>query len=193
MGTTPMFVYGVNDRGYAGEAIISVASCTTNCIAPFLAAADKIAGGIRDGSFITVHASTASQSIVDEGESPFRVAPWNAAPCRAVSRRAAETVCPSGRQASRRAAQSPACVHSRPPTLPSPTHSPTHPPIALHPPSPRQEAHEPFHLQQHYPAHHRRLQDSRLALSGAQRQDQGHLDPRADQQRVDGRPQPSLQ
>ena len=87
--TTPMFVYGVNDRDYAGEAIISVASCTTNCIAPFLAAAENIAGGIRDGSFITIHASTASQSIVDEGESPCRATPGNVALHRATPRRAA--------------------------------------------------------------------------------------------------------
>jgi len=80
-------VVGVNDHEYVGQDIVTAASCTTNCIAPFLAAANKIAGGIRDGSFITVHASTASQSIVDEGESPFRVAPWNAAPCRAMPRR----------------------------------------------------------------------------------------------------------
>eukprot|EP00615_Pteridomonas_danica_P006231 CAMPEP_0114359424 /NCGR_PEP_ID=MMETSP0101-20121206/23005_1 /TAXON_ID=38822 ORGANISM="Pteridomonas danica, Strain PT" /NCGR_SAMPLE_ID=MMETSP0101 /ASSEMBLY_ACC=CAM_ASM_000211 /LENGTH=695 /DNA_ID=CAMNT_0001502957 /DNA_START=72 /DNA_END=2159 /DNA_ORIENTATION=- len=64
MDTTPMYCYGVNDRDYAGAKIISIASCTTNCIAPFLAAAQSI-GSIVDGNFITVHAATASQSIVD--------------------------------------------------------------------------------------------------------------------------------
>lgn len=72
IGATPMFVYGVNDRAYAGESIISVASCTTNCIAPFLAAADAIAGGVKDASFITVHAATASQSIVDRADDKAR-------------------------------------------------------------------------------------------------------------------------
>ena len=72
LNTTPMFVYGVNDRDYNGEAIISAASCTTNCIAPFLAAANQIAGGIRDANFITVHAATSSQSIVDEAHDSKR-------------------------------------------------------------------------------------------------------------------------
>jgi len=72
LDVTPMFVYGVNDRSYSGEQIISIASCTTNCIAPFLEAANQIGGGIRDGSFITVHAATASQSIVDEAHDKKR-------------------------------------------------------------------------------------------------------------------------
>ena len=45
---------------------------TTNCIAPFLAAANQIAGGIRDANFITVHAATSSQSIVDEAHDSKR-------------------------------------------------------------------------------------------------------------------------
>ena len=72
LGTTPMFVYGVNDRDYRGEQITSAASCTTNCLAPFLEAANQVAGGIRDGNFITVHAATSSQSIVDEAHDTKR-------------------------------------------------------------------------------------------------------------------------
>jgi glyceraldehyde 3-phosphate dehydrogenase len=61
---TPMFVYGVNDKKYAGEAIISNASCTTNCLAP-LAKVLNDKWGIKRGLMTTVHATTATQKTVD--------------------------------------------------------------------------------------------------------------------------------
>ena len=61
---TPMFVYGVNDKSYAGQAIISNASCTTNCLAPVAKVLnDKF--GIKRGLMTTVHATTATQKTVD--------------------------------------------------------------------------------------------------------------------------------
>jgi glyceraldehyde 3-phosphate dehydrogenase len=61
---TPMFVYGVNHSAYAGEAIISNASCTTNCLAPLVKVVnDK--WGIQRGLMTTVHAATATQKTVD--------------------------------------------------------------------------------------------------------------------------------
>jgi glyceraldehyde 3-phosphate dehydrogenase len=61
---TPMFVYGVNHDRYAGEAIISNASCTTNCLAP-LAKVLHDRWGIKRGLMTTVHAATATQKTVD--------------------------------------------------------------------------------------------------------------------------------
>jgi glyceraldehyde 3-phosphate dehydrogenase len=61
---TPMFVYGVNDKTYAGQAIISNASCTTNCLAP-LAKVLHDKWGIKRGLMTTVHATTATQKTVD--------------------------------------------------------------------------------------------------------------------------------
>jgi glyceraldehyde 3-phosphate dehydrogenase len=61
---TPMFVYGVNHTKYAGEAIISNASCTTNCLAP-VAKVLHDTWGIKRGLMTTVHAATASQKVVD--------------------------------------------------------------------------------------------------------------------------------
>src|SRR6187200_3137623 len=61
---TPMFVFGVNDKGYKGEAIISNASCSTNCLAPVAKVLhDK--WGIKRGLMTTVHATTATQKTVD--------------------------------------------------------------------------------------------------------------------------------
>jgi glyceraldehyde 3-phosphate dehydrogenase len=61
---TPMFVYGVNHAKYAGEKIISNASCTTNCLAP-VAKVLHDTWGIKRGLMTTVHATTASQKVVD--------------------------------------------------------------------------------------------------------------------------------
>ncbi len=61
---TPMFVYGVNHKTYAGQDIISNASCTTNCLAPVAKVLnDKF--GIVKGLMTTVHAATATQKTVD--------------------------------------------------------------------------------------------------------------------------------
>ena len=62
---TPMFVYGVNHSSYAGETIISNASCTTNCLAP-LAKVINDTFGIKRGLMTTVHAATNTQKTVDE-------------------------------------------------------------------------------------------------------------------------------
>ncbi len=62
--TTPMFVYGVNHDSYDGRAIISAASCTTNCLAP-VAKVLNDKWGIKRGLMSTVHAATATQKTVD--------------------------------------------------------------------------------------------------------------------------------
>ena len=61
---TPMFVYGVNHTQYAGETIVSNASCTTNCLAP-VAKVLNDSFGIKRGLMTTVHAATATQKTVD--------------------------------------------------------------------------------------------------------------------------------
>lgn len=61
---TPMFVFGVNEKTYAGQDIISNASCTTNCLAPI----SKVLNdnfGVKRGLMTTVHAATATQKTVD--------------------------------------------------------------------------------------------------------------------------------
>ena len=61
---TPMFVMGVNNKTYAGQTIVSNASCTTNCLAPIAKVLhDKF--GITDGLMTTVHSTTATQKTVD--------------------------------------------------------------------------------------------------------------------------------
>ena len=60
---TPMFVYGVNDKTYAGQQIISNASCTTNCLAPISKVLHETFG-IKRGLMTTVHAATATQKTV---------------------------------------------------------------------------------------------------------------------------------
>ena len=61
---TPMFVYGVNHKTYAGQTIISNASCTTNCLAPISKVLNDKFGIVR-GLMTTVHAATATQKTVD--------------------------------------------------------------------------------------------------------------------------------
>ena len=61
---TPMFVYGVNHTTYAGQKIISNASCTTNCLAPISKVLND-AFGIKRGLMTTIHAATATQKTVD--------------------------------------------------------------------------------------------------------------------------------
>ena len=61
---TPMFVMGVNHNEYAGQDIVSNASCTTNCLAP-VAKVLNDNWGIKDGLMTTVHATTATQKTVD--------------------------------------------------------------------------------------------------------------------------------
>jgi len=61
---TPMFVYGVNHETYEGQAIVSAASCTTNCLAP-VAKVLNDKWGIKRGLMTTVHAATATQKTVD--------------------------------------------------------------------------------------------------------------------------------
>jgi glyceraldehyde 3-phosphate dehydrogenase len=61
---TPMFVYGVNHETYAGQDIVSAASCTTNCLAP-IAKVLNDNWGLKRGLMTTVHAATATQKTVD--------------------------------------------------------------------------------------------------------------------------------
>ncbi|MFA5325192.1 MAG: type I glyceraldehyde-3-phosphate dehydrogenase [Bacteroidales bacterium] len=61
---TPMFVYGVNNKKYKGEEIVSNASCTTNCLAPIVKVLNDTFG-IVEGLMTTVHATTATQKTVD--------------------------------------------------------------------------------------------------------------------------------
>ncbi|NOX76421.1 MAG: type I glyceraldehyde-3-phosphate dehydrogenase [Gammaproteobacteria bacterium] len=61
---TPMYVYGVNHNSYDGQAIVSAASCTTNCLAP-VAKVLNDKWGIKRGLMTTVHAATATQKTVD--------------------------------------------------------------------------------------------------------------------------------
>jgi len=62
--STPMFVYGVNHETYDGQAIVSAASCTTNCLAP-IAKVLNDNWGLKRGLMTTVHAATATQKTVD--------------------------------------------------------------------------------------------------------------------------------
>ena len=61
---TPMFVMGVNHQSYAGQEIVSNASCTTNCLAPMAKVVHENFG-IANGLMTTVHATTATQKTVD--------------------------------------------------------------------------------------------------------------------------------
>jgi len=61
---TPMFVYGVNHNTYAGQTIVSAASCTTNCLAPVAKVVERQLG-YQARPDDTVHAATATQKTVD--------------------------------------------------------------------------------------------------------------------------------
>ncbi len=61
---TPMFVCGVNSDTYAGQDIVSNASCTTNCLAPIVKVLNDN-WGIKEGLMTTVHSTTATQKTVD--------------------------------------------------------------------------------------------------------------------------------
>nr|WP_321270450.1 type I glyceraldehyde-3-phosphate dehydrogenase [Alcaligenes faecalis] len=61
---TPVFVMGVNVSDYAGQAIVSNASCTTNCVAPLANLLNDVFG-LEEALMITVHAATANQNTVD--------------------------------------------------------------------------------------------------------------------------------
>ncbi len=61
---TPVFVYGVNSADYAGQPIVSAASCTTNCLAPLAKVVDD-AFGLKRGLMTTIHSTTATQKVVD--------------------------------------------------------------------------------------------------------------------------------
>merc|ERR1712029_1167536 len=63
-GTAPMFVVGLNHKSYAGQDVVSNASCTTNCLAP-LAKVLHENFGIEEGLMTTIHAATATQLVVD--------------------------------------------------------------------------------------------------------------------------------
>jgi len=65
---TPMFVYGVNHKKYAGEAIVSNASCTTNCLGPIVKVLNDNFG-IVEGLMTTVHSTTSTQKTVDSPSS----------------------------------------------------------------------------------------------------------------------------
>jgi glyceraldehyde 3-phosphate dehydrogenase len=68
---SPLFVCGANQQNYKGEKIVSNASCTTNCITPVLRhLSDHY--GIKQANFTTIHASTASQKVVDTAHSKSR-------------------------------------------------------------------------------------------------------------------------
>merc|ERR1739838_1196814 len=74
-GDAPMFVMGVNDGTYAGQTVVSNASCTTNCLAPLVKVIDD-AFGLEEGLMTTVHAMTANQLSVDGPSNGGKVIPY---------------------------------------------------------------------------------------------------------------------
>src|SRR3989338_633199 len=69
-GETQTFLLGVNEKGYQGQALISNASCTTNCIAPVTKVMSE-SFGIKKAMMTTVHAVTAEQNLVDSNPPPL--------------------------------------------------------------------------------------------------------------------------
>lgn len=78
---TPMYVMGVNADQYKNEAIISNASCTTNCITPVMKVLEDTFG-IEKSLMTTIHSYTADQNLVDGPHSDLRRA--RAAACNIV-------------------------------------------------------------------------------------------------------------
>lgn len=68
---TPMFVYGVNHKEYAGQEIVSAASCTTNCLAPVCKVLNDNFG-ISHGYATTIHSYTMTQRILDGSHKDLR-------------------------------------------------------------------------------------------------------------------------
>ena len=68
---TPTFIYGVNEKSYNGQPIVSGSSCTTNCLAPMLRLLNETYG-IKNSVFTTIHAVTASQYSVDVANTTLR-------------------------------------------------------------------------------------------------------------------------
>ena len=100
---TPMFVYGVNDKTYAGQAIISNASCTTNCLAPVAKAIDD-AFGIEQGLMTTIHSYTLDQKLLDGAHNDLRRA-------RAAAAQVGRAGADLHRGGQRRAGERPAVFH----------------------------------------------------------------------------------
>lgn len=96
--TTPTFVLGVNHHLYAGEAIISNASCTTNCLGPIAKIIDE-AYGIEKGLMTTIHAYTNGQAIIDSAHGTdmrrSRAAAENMIPTTTGAAKAISLVLPS--------------------------------------------------------------------------------------------------
>lgn len=94
----PTFVLGVNDHLYAGESIISNASCTTNCLGPIAKIIDETYG-IEKGLMTTIHAYTNGQAIIDSAHGSdmrrSRAAALNMIPTTTGAAKAISLVLPS--------------------------------------------------------------------------------------------------
>lgn len=93
---TPTFVIGVNEEKYAGQAVVSNASCTTNCLAPVAKVIDDTLG-IEKGLMTTIHAYTHGQSLVDAKTKDFRrsrAAAMNIVPTSTGAAKAVKLVLP---------------------------------------------------------------------------------------------------
>ena len=61
---TPVFLLGVNEKDYQGEAIVSNGSCTTNCLAPMIKVLDDLCE-VEQGFMTTTHSYTNDQNLLD--------------------------------------------------------------------------------------------------------------------------------
>ncbi|MGP1486195.1 MAG: type I glyceraldehyde-3-phosphate dehydrogenase [Campylobacter sp.] len=94
---TPTYVFGVNEHTYGGEAVISNASCTTNCLAPVVKVLEE-KFGIKKALMTTVHSYTNGQSLVDVKQKDFRrsrAAAMNMGPTTTGAAKAIGKVMPS--------------------------------------------------------------------------------------------------